>query len=217
MEEIWKDIYYKDIITEEIIDYRGLYQVSNFGNVKSLERLDNNNHIVKEKILKKQIYENGYLYVNLRKNGCKLKHFKIHRLVAYMFILNNDKEKWQINHKDENPKNNNVNNLEWCTPKYNLNYGNRNKKSSESTIGINHWNHTSVVQYDINNNKINVFYSSREAERNTGIYHNDIIRCCKFWKINCNKEEWFKKYKRNPQKTAGGFIWKYYGEDDINE
>ena len=63
----------------------------------------------------------GYLKVRLFKDG-KYKHMQVHRLVAMEFIKNPDNLP-QINHKDENPKNNNSSNLEWCTAKYNMNYG----------------------------------------------------------------------------------------------
>ena len=79
MDEIWKDIYYVDIITDEIIDYRGKYQVSNFGRVKSL----NYNRSGKEKELNYTKDKDGYLIVSLNR-----RKFKVHRLVAYVFIAN---------------------------------------------------------------------------------------------------------------------------------
>ena len=78
-EEIWKDIYYYDFRTDEWIDFRGLYQVSNLGHVKSL----NYNHTKKERELKYGIDKDGYRNVIL-----KGKQYKVHRLVAHMFIPN---------------------------------------------------------------------------------------------------------------------------------
>lgn len=128
MKEIWKDI----------PDYEGLYQASNLGNVKVLDRVVNsgikNNKTVirKGKLLKKRINQ-GYYEVALSKNN-KKRFLKVHRLIAITFIpnLNNLPS---VNHKDENKLNNNVNNLEWCTIKYNCNYGNRNFKISLANKG----------------------------------------------------------------------------------
>ena len=123
MKEIWKDIE----------NFEGLYQVSNLGNDRSLDRIKNqfngyyySNRIYKGKILKPAISKNGYLRVLLQANGIK-KNCCIHRLVAETFIPNIDNLPI-INHKDENKLNNQVDNLEWCTQSYNINYGNRNKK-----------------------------------------------------------------------------------------
>ena len=114
---------------KDIPGYEGLYQVSNLGEIKSL----NYRNTGKEKIIKPRKNKGGYLRVVLCKNG-KQKDFLVHRLVAVAFIPNHNNYN-QVNHKDENPSNNNVNNLEWCTSKYNSNYGNRNKKLSESHKG----------------------------------------------------------------------------------
>ena len=115
MTEIWKDIE----------GYEGLYQVSNIGNVKRVEHEDyrcrQGYRVFKERYLTPNKDQNGYLNVGLWKNNTRKKH-KIHRLVASAFILNPDSLP-QINHKDENKQNNSADNLEWCTSKYNNNYG----------------------------------------------------------------------------------------------
>lgn len=115
-EEIWKDIYFVENGVE--YDYRGLYQVSTHGNIKSLYQNG------KERILKLDKNEKGYLRTNLYKNG-KIKKFRVHRLVAHMFLTDSYFENAQVNHKDENKENNHVSNLEWCDNKYNNNYGTR--------------------------------------------------------------------------------------------
>lgn len=118
MKEIWKDIK----------DYEGLYQISNLGNVRSLERkvrINKGYRIVKNKILKLGI-RNNYYVINLNKNN-KKKSFQVHRLVAEAFINNLD-NKPIINHKNFNKLDNNVNNLEWCTQKENVNYSICNMK-----------------------------------------------------------------------------------------
>ena len=116
MKEIWKDIN----------GYEGLYQVSNLGRVRSLNRyvnsaIKNNNKVIRKgKILKFNSNWNNYLQVNLSKCG-KEKMFAVHRLVALTFIPNPNNLS-QVNHIDGNKFNNSVNNLEWCTAKENINH-----------------------------------------------------------------------------------------------
>lgn len=107
MKEIWKDIK----------DYEGLYQVSNLGNVKALDRIIKDStrertQRLKSHILKPTDNGRGYQIVSLNKNGRKNKY--VHRLVAETFIDNPDNKK-EVNHKDLNKKNNCVENLEWVT------------------------------------------------------------------------------------------------------
>lgn len=123
-----------------IIGYEGLYEISNLGNVRSMERRVNVAHkgfkgtrLLKSKIMKPYNYF-GYFGVALCKNK-KYKQLLIHRLVAQAFIPNPDNLPC-VNHIDENKQNNCVENLEWCTYAYNDNYGNRNKKISESRKGM---------------------------------------------------------------------------------
>lgn len=113
MQEEWRDI----VIEKNgiIYDYTGLYQVSNLGRVKKLT----NSKSCKEKMLKPGI-SGGRAQVTLSKNN-KQKQFKVHRLVANAFIPNPDNLP-VINHIDENPLNNCVINLEWCSQKYNAQY-----------------------------------------------------------------------------------------------
>lgn len=100
------------IIWKDIPGYEGLYKVSNYGEVLSLKR-----NRTKEKILKGQIDQYGYIRIVLSKNG-KIKKYKAHRLVLMAFNNTNNK-RLQINHKDGNKQNNFIDNLEWCTPSYN--------------------------------------------------------------------------------------------------
>lgn len=106
--EIWKSIK----------GYEGIYEVSNYGRIKSLSRITSNNRRLKEKIINGGYYPNGYKLVCLRKNGINKNHL-IHRLVAEAFILNPNNYS-VVNHLDGNKKNNHVSNLEWCTQSDNL-------------------------------------------------------------------------------------------------
>ena len=152
MNEEWRDIE----------GYEGLYQVSNLGRVKSL----NYNHTKSEKILKSSIEGRGYKTVTLYKNGIQ-KTYKIHKLVAQHFIPNPD-NLMCINHKDENKLNNNVENLEWCTTRYNNIYGTRIKRAAKSK--------SKKVKCITTNEKFN---SIKEASEKYNIYNGDIVNCCK--------------------------------------
>lgn len=131
MSEIWKDI----------PGYEGIYQISSLGRIKSLERkikTSKGERIVKEKI--KKLETNGkYILIKLCKNSI-IEHVSIHRLVAQVFIPNPDNLP-EVNHKDENKHNNSVDNLEWCTHKYNSIYGTAiergHEKIRKKVYGIN--------------------------------------------------------------------------------
>lgn len=168
----------KKEIYKDIPNYEGLYQISNLGNVKSLQNYGNQ----KERIMKLSI-KRGYYEVGLRKNGIK-KYYLVHRLVAQTF-LDNSNNLPQVNHKDENKLNNYVDNLEWCTASYNNTYGTRLEKVS-STNKLK----KKVIQYDINGNKLNTFNSIASASRETNTNITGISNC-----IN------------NKQKTANNYIW----------
>ena len=160
--ERWKDIQ----------GYEGLYQVSSEGRVKSLERYDACNRLVEEKILK-QIENSGYLYVQLSKCGTK-KRFSVHRLVAENFIPNPNNLQ-QVNHKDENKKNNKVDNLEWCTSDYNLSYGTRIErinKSKEKYLGVSTHNSKKVMYNNI------IYDSISKAAKANSISEYYIIKNC---------------------------------------
>ena len=116
----------------DVVGFEGLYQVSNLGRVKGLDRLVDTNinnvdkRISKGKLLKPQFNNKGYKRVNLCKNGT-FKSVFVHRLVAEAFIPNPNNYP-VVNHKDENKQNNCVENLEWCTQKYNMNWNGVMKK-----------------------------------------------------------------------------------------
>lgn len=87
----------------------------------------------KNKYLKPNINKYGYCKIKLQKNK-HTKMFSIHRLVAENFLENKDGLP-QVNHKDGNKQNNNINNLEWCSAKYNMNYGTIKEKISKANSG----------------------------------------------------------------------------------
>ena len=167
MEE-WKDI----------TGYEGLYLVSNLGNIKSVKT---------GKLKSKCDNGRGYQVVNLYKNG-KQKMHTVHRLVATAFIENPENLP-EVNHKDENKKNNSIENLEWCTTEYNQKYGTRLQRLSKSNIENTSKNKKVIcVETGV------IYKGAREAARklskNT---HSGITYAC-----------------RN-NSTAYGYHWKYVG------
>lgn len=184
----------------DIKGYEGIYQVSNFGNVKSLSRLKfcgkntAKGTKYKEKILKNNIGGHGYLRVNLWKdNICKM--MKVHTIVANTFIPNPDNKR-TVNHIDGNKLNNNVSNLEWATYSENLKHAHKiglKIPSWKGKFGADHCRSKRVVQMDKQDNYISTFDSIREAENKTGINFSCISEVC----------------NNRGQKTAGGFKWKF--------
>ena len=165
-----------------VVGYEGLYEVSNWGRIKSIR-------FGKERILKQHI-RCGYYIVSLWKNG-KGKTYSVHRLVAEAFLEIPEELRHlegtrylQVNHKDEDKTNNIVSNLEWCDAKYNTNFGTcierRSKKKSKT-----------VLQYDLQGNFIKEWESTMECDRN-GFCNRHVAACC-----------------RGERKTHQNFIWKY--------
>ena len=169
MKEVWKDIK----------DYESLYQVSNLGRVKSLDRIvyqknsfgNIQKNIYKGKILSLFEDKDGYLRVNLKKDK-KMKQYGVHVLVANTFLNINkfkymeyedlskiDINRLQINHKNENKKDNCIDNLEFCTVAYNTNYGSREQK---------------IIQLDLSGKIIKVWDSRKKASKELHISRNTI-------------------------------------------
>lgn len=163
MSEIWK----------VIPNFDNKYLVSNKGNVKN---------ILRNFLLKQETTKLNYKRVCLYRNG-SCKKFFVHRLVANAFIPNPHSLPY-VNHIDENPSNNNVDNLEWCTQKYNINYGTRNLKVS------NHARH--VKQYSLDGVFLAEYQSIMVVEKLFGFDPSNIYKCCK-----------------NNTESAYNFIWKY--------
>ena len=163
--EIWKDIK----------GYEGLYQISNYGRVKSLEKdyttkLRGKTIVIHkaENILKLLKINSGYLTILLHKNGIS-KRFFVHRIVAEAFILN-PQNLPQVNHKDENKINNKVENLEWCDQYYNINYGNaRTKMSISKTKKPNYKIRKPIVGTSKKTNEVVTFNSIKEASEKLNV------------------------------------------------
>lgn len=168
MIEIWKDIK----------DYEGIYQVSNLGRVKSLPRKHNLNYKIRKLVPDKD----GYSTVVLYNNGSKCKNMKVHRLVAQAFIPNpNDYP--QVNHIDEVKSNNHVDNLEWCSVKYNMTYGNHIDRLENMRVKVLKLNNEGVV-LKVYNKMIDVIED--------GFVQSCVSRCC-----------------NGERKHHKGFIWRY--------
>jgi hypothetical protein len=129
MNEIWSYEFVGNEDNEEWHDIGGcdgLYQVSNKGRVRSTEKsvecYNGRKFYKHSRVIKTTNINSGYIIVNLHLKDGSLQHRLVHRLVAEAFIPN-PQQLEQVNHKDENKKNNCVENLEWCTRQYNSLYG----------------------------------------------------------------------------------------------
>lgn len=164
--EIWKDIE----------GYEGMYQVSNMGRVRALDRVKPNSggQIAKGHILPQSDNGHGYRFVSLWKFN-KGRRFYVHRLVASAFIPNPNNFPI-INHKDENKSNNRYENLEWCTQKYNINYGNHMKRLKESYIA--NGNNRPIDVYDKNGAFLKTFDCSNEVCKELGVHRRGLYLVC---------------------------------------
>lgn len=149
--EVWKSlVHYKDGL------YSDYYEVSNLGNVRSKDRYIVNNKgrkcFVKGKVISQHEDSYGYMEVFLWKKG-KSRSVKVHRLVALEFLIGLDNYGDEVNHIDENKKNNLLDNLEWCTHLYNNRYGTKNLRADRTKIKNNESNKLKIiVAYNIYTN-----------------------------------------------------------------
>ena len=177
MSEEWRDV----------VGYEGLYQVSDQGRVKSLERtfIDKigRERYFKERILKPGVRVNGYLFVILYAGG-KRKHFFVHRLVCQAFHENPD-NKPQVNHINEIKTDNRASNLEWATAMENSNFGTRNERLGKAQS-------KSIGQYTLDGELVEIWPSTNEVQRQAGFGQGNISAVA-----------------RGERNKAYGFIWKY--------
>lgn len=190
--EIWKDI----------IGFEQYYQVSNLGRVRSKDRIvitPKTSYFKKGRILIPSLDSKGnYLFVGLHVNN-KVKLIYIHRLVAQNFIPNPHNYK-QVNHINENKKDNRADNLEWCTAEYNMNYGTAMQRAKEtyasrydrSAIAKNNAIKKKVIQYTLDGKYIKEWDSLTDIQNELGFCRRNISKCCEG------------KYKQ-----ANNFIWKF--------
>lgn len=156
--------------------YEGLYEVSDLGRVRSLKYGE-------KRFLKPDVTKKGYLRVSLCKGG-KQKWFKVHRLVAQAFVPNIFKLN-EVNHINENKKDNRAENLMWCDTKENCNWGTRNKRISKP-----------ILQFSKTGELIREWKSAIEVKRVLGFCQSSISKCCS-----------------GKLKSAYGFIWEYKIKD----
>lgn len=169
--------------------------VSNQGRVKSLDMITNNGtRICKGRIRALSLDRDGYPQLSVVINR-KMKCLKVHRLVAEAFI-DNPQDLPMVNHKDENPQNNQVDNLEWCDCKYNSNYGTRNQRISNKLTGKCGVGKKAVLQIDKYTGAIVGTYSSID----------EAVRVCGFSTRSHISECCADKPKRH---SAHGYRWRY--------
>ena len=196
MKEIWKPI----------IGYENLYEVSNLGNIRSIDRMvsrvdrwgNKGSVLIKGILLVPVKMKSGYLQVSLCKNGTS-KRFLIHRIVASAFI-ENPYNKETVNHKNEIKADNRVENLEWMTLVENLRYGtgserghsNRDRKwHREHKAGLNP-NAKKIIQLTKDGNFIREWDCIKSASETLGICMSSICAVA-----------------RGKAHTAGNYKWKY--------
>ena len=171
-----------------VVGYEGLYQVSNLGRVMSLERYDRAKKFWPRRIRVLSHDSDGYLVVCLYKDGAK-KTCKVHRLVAQAFI-DNPNNYPEVNHIDENKKNNCVENLEWATAKENTNYGTaRARKSAKQKNNV---HPCPVIQKTLDGMEVARYASCSDIPRLTKFKRTGVVECL-----------------RGRIQTAYGYKWEY--------
>lgn len=175
---------------EEFRDLDSYYAVSNYGRIKSKRtgKIMSPHSDSKKK---------GYKYIKLSYDGIN-KYRQVHRLVALLF-LPNPMGYPCVNHKDENPSNNCVDNLEWCSYSYNLSYGTKIDREHATKVENGTCNAPKpVIQIDKEGNVINTFSSASQAGKVLHIPSTHIIDCCNNKICHSSKGTW-------TTRTAGGF------------
>lgn len=180
--------------------YEGLYEVSSYGRVRSLDRYVKTCYgsyrLHKGKVLSPGIRPDGYLVVSLQ-----YRMFRVHRLVAEAFIPNPDNLP-QVNHKDEDKSNNRFDNLEWCDSKYNNNYGTARIRAKETAIKNGYCTGLSKEEYrkkyyQENNDKIKEYrkeYSQKYYQENKDKIKDNVRSYYQNHKKECNERK--KEYRR---------------------
>lgn len=191
MQEKWKDI----------VGFEKLYQVSNLGKIRRILFINNITTKPKISLNSQNLDKHNYYRVYLNKKG-KRYNKQVHRLVAEAFLNKKDFKsmpdedralidlnKLEVNHKNEKSIDNRIENLEWCTHKYNMNYGTIKTRKSNTMSKHN------IGQYNINNELIKIWRTLNEIQDILHISKQSISMCCNM-----------------KTKTAGGFVWRYINE-----
>ena len=174
--EVWKDV----------DEFDGVYQISNFGRLKSVERTvkhPKGECVIKGKFLSEVVNKKGYIEYQITYNS---KHYgrKAHRLVANAFIPN-PQNLPQVNHIDGDKTNNKASNLEWCTNRHNVIHAYENQLHKTRPI----------IQFDLDGNEIKKWKSAGEIQRELGLRRSHIHEACK-----------------GKRKTFHGYVWKFESE-----
>lgn len=179
--EIWKDIE----------GFEGKYQISSWGRVKSLERVEHDSwgrrYPINEKILKRRVNHDGYCEVVLCKNKIQ-KPYRVHRLVAQTFIPNPNNLP-EVNHKNEIKDDNHVENLEWMTHRDNVNFGTRNQRAGKSISVSSKCKRIYQLSYD-GSEIVNVWRSTAEVERILGYDNSNISECTRGKRVHHKGYRW---------------------------
>lgn len=149
-------------------------EVSNFGKIRTKDRYipcNGGKRLIKGRILKQQLNNKGYLYVHINVNG-KIFNRLVHRIVAASHLPNPDNLP-EVNHKDNNPKNNDVSNLEWCTRQYNNDYKKNFGTTPAEVFG------RPVIAVNLKTGKVLYFNSQSEAARQLDVSQGHIAQVIK--------------------------------------
>jgi len=163
----------------DVVGFEIKLQVSNYGRVKCKgytywhPRSGDTRH--KPQIYRQRPNKKGYMFVGFYCEG-KNYNLKVHRLVAKAFLINTNNYP-AVNHKDENPSNNCVYNLEWCTTKYNNNYGTINARRRANRIE--RCTTRNVVLYDYEGHILKEYQTIKDAGIDNGLPIQTVINCCK--------------------------------------
>ena len=179
--EVWRDV----------VGYEDLFSISCYGRLKRKERLTFNPHSgycrYREKIIRNQSTDLGYQHVCICIGNNKKANLSYHRMVMEAFVPNPSNLPF-INHKDENPRNNCIflnndgsinaekSNLEWCTPKYNSNYGTVKARKKANRIEKGTTCH--VVLYDYEGHVLKEYKTAKDAAKDNGLSRETITNCC---------------------------------------
>lgn len=161
-------------------------EASNLGRVRTKDRYvpskGGGKRLIKGRVLKQQLHPCGYMYVSFRTNG---KYFKlsVHRIIATCFIPNPDNLP-EVNHRDCNPKNNVVSNLEWCTRQYNVAYREKYGTPASEALGC------PVFAVNLETLEVLHFETQSEASRQLGVFRGHINNVLK-GRLNKTHGYWF--------------------------